>query len=109
MWWLAPGTENPGYRYGKIAIMPREPAAPADFLIGLYVEKGYGESVVNENLAGHGGMDDHWLWPEFLGSLASGAFTAYADHAQGVAGEPLTLWLDASNWRKGERPVYTPE
>jgi hypothetical protein len=100
IWWLAPSSEDPAYRYGKIVIDEGPRAGPGSMIIGLEVEKGVGEPVADAyRTSVRGGryvMDRTWLWPRrLLPALQSHNFADEARRAEQVAKLPLTLAIDA--------------
>lgn len=98
-WWLSPSSDNPAYKYGKIVLSAGPPAAPADLLVGLHVEKGIGPSAAEAFRDTARGrrltMDRTWLWFAFIEALSSGRLTADAADAEAAAGLPLTVWVNA--------------
>jgi hypothetical protein len=99
LWWLVPSAENPAYKFGKVALAPGPLARPGDLLVGLYVEKGIGESAADAFRGTARGrrytMDRTWLWPSFFEALSSERIAEEATSAETKAGCPLTIAIDA--------------
>ena len=104
-WWISPGNENPGYRYGK-AIFARDLLRPQELFIGLYMEKGIGGAAAaiyadsrkgrRYIMAGQWRIGEGWTWPSFLSAMASGDLDAVAG-AEATAGQPLVVTVDGSH------------
>jgi len=99
-WWLSPVSDNPAFKYGKIALGTGDSAAPGDLFVGLSFEKGIGPSAAEFfDLTARGRRrvaDRTWAWGRrLLPALRSGAFAEAAAAAQAAAGIPLTVFLAA--------------
>ncbi len=80
-WWLKPTTENPGYRYGKIALLPVD----GRLLVGLCVEKGFGATVaqVEPAVVSRGWLVDRsWLWYTALSDICQGRLATAAQEVR---------------------------
>jgi hypothetical protein len=106
-WWITPGpaSEQVAYWRGKIVIT-RVDTGGADFLVGLYVEKGLSQSVyLPQNKAEkHWLMSDNppWLWPDFIQALRDGLIDQQAANAVELGGRPLLVTVDAGVPHSGQ-------
>jgi len=99
-WWLSPSTDNPAYKFGKIIFTSKD-AAPADLLIGLYIEKGIGQTAAgpySETARGRRCiMDDTWTWNDFLPALQSGLFDQLFTQVEAEARRPVVVTVDGAH------------
>lgn len=84
-WWLSPGLDNPGYRYGKLIFTSRGPVQSPDFFIGLNVEKGISGEAARVHQDRSEIMVDTWTWHRFLDALEAGEVDPLVQQAEATA------------------------
>lgn len=96
-WWIAPGTDNPAYRYPKIIFAPKESKAitTSHLFVGFNVEKGVGPSAAwayqRPRRCQNYVMDGGWEWSNFIALLAAEKFDSAVAEAANVAEVKCTV------------------